>query len=331
MPAGYESKMHSNVPLVYILVLTYNGRRWLGDCITSILGLDYPNFKVAVIDNGSTDGSSTFVRTQFPQAYIIENGRNLGYARGFNTGLVYAYDQGADFFLVMNDDTIIDPHALSALVETAISQDRAGFVSGKVYYYDRPNVLQTVGKHLDPIRWSGGSIGWQETDTGQYDEVAERAFMDDVYMLVRREMYEGVGGYDPQFFLMAPQFDWQVRAKKKGWRLYYTPHAKIWHRVSMSTGGAGSPTNEYFYSRSTLIVMARHAGFKRYIRYWVWLGYHRSRSLAFGLRGVPNFNSRLAGWLGWIDGTLWLLHRRPTTGVPWMIQWLQKTSGVSGK
>ena len=317
-----EIRRVSNFPKVIAITLNWNGKEWLDDCLTSVLAMDYPNFETVMVDNGSTDGSVEFVGDKFPSVHVVETGSNLGYARGFNAGLTYAAANGAEYFLIMNNDTVIDQGAVSALVETAQSEERAGFVTGKIYFYDQPDTFQTVGKMEDPITWNGHHIGWMERDEGQYETVEERVFLDDVMTLVDRRLYDEVGGYDPQFFLQAEEIDWQARAKKKGWRFYYTPEAKLWHRVSMSMGGFGNPVGRYFDTRSHMVVMARHVSLSRFLRYYVHTGFEVLNS--FG-RGVAQFNwakvkPRLAMLLGFVSGTFWLVHRRPATRIPWIIQ-----------
>lgn len=309
-------------PKVFVITLNWNGKNWLGDCLSSILAMDYPNFEVVVVDNGSTDGSVEFVRQNFPTIYVIETGSNLGYARGFNAGLEYATQNGAQYFLIMNNDTVIDSGALTALVETIQNQPNAGFVTGKIYFYDHPDILQTVGKKEDPIRWNGDHIGSGEKDIGQYENIEERVFLDDVMTLVSRRMYDEIGGYDPQFFLQSEEFDWQVRAKRRGWKFYYTPKAKLWHRVSMSMGGFGNPIGRYFDIRSQMVVIARHGNLNQFIRYYIWTGFHVLNSFT---RGLLRFNwarlkPRLAMLLGFIAGTFWLIHRQPAKKLPLIIR-----------
>ena len=313
-------------PKVFVVTLNWNGREWLEDCLTSVLAMDYPSFEVVMVDNGSTDGSVEFVRQRFPAVHVVETGSNLGYARGFNAGLEYAAAGGAEYFLIMNNDTVIDRSALSALIETAQSREKAGFVTGKIYFYDRLDTFQSVGKKEDPIRWNGGHIGWGEKDIGQYETVEERVFLDDVMTLVDRRLYDEVGGYDPQFFLQCEEFDWQARAKAKGWKFYYTPRAKLWHRVSMSMGGFGSPIGRYFDTRSWMVVMARYMSPLRFLRYYFWTGFRVTDSLLRGLAQLKasKIKPRLAMWLGFLAGTFWLFHRRPSTGVPRLIRWLAR-------
>lgn len=321
-----DSSSESRVaPRVLVVTLNWNGRAWLGECLSSVLAMDYPRFEVALVDNGSTDDSVAFVRETFPAVHVVENPTNLGYARGFNRGLELGADRGFDFFLLMNNDTEIDRNALTALVECALSRPRAGFVTGKVYFHDRPGVLQTVGKLEHPVMWNGGHIGAGEADTGQYDSVAERPFIDDIFTLVVAELYRETGGYDPQFFLQGEEFDWQARAKALGWRFYYTPEAKLSHYGSLSMGGLGSPVSEYFFVRNHLVVLARNAGARRWLRAWGRFGVDRTRSLVSAVvRREDARRSRLAGWLGWAAGTLWLFHRRPATRVPTVIRALSR-------
>src|SRR4051794_12955466 len=91
-------------PRVCVVMSNYNGKSWLDECLRSVLALDYPNFEVVVVDNGSVDGSTEHVRTHFPAVTVITLARNRGYAGGINAGLVYAAAQGADYFLIMNND-----------------------------------------------------------------------------------------------------------------------------------------------------------------------------------------------------------------------------------
>ena len=109
-------KVNTN-PKVFAITLNWNGKKWLNDCLSSVLAMDYPNFEVVAVDNGSTDGSVDFIREKFHEVQVVETGRNLGYALGFNAGLQHAAAQGAEYFLIMNNDTVIDSQTLSALVK----------------------------------------------------------------------------------------------------------------------------------------------------------------------------------------------------------------------
>lgn len=311
-----------NIPKVFVLILSYNGVKWLKGCLPTVLGMDYLNYEVVVIDNGSSDDTQSFLRANFPQVQIVALQPNRGYAGGFDAGLEYAANLGADYFLVMNNDTEIDRHALTALVDAAEAQDRAGFVTGKVYFHDRRDVFQSVGKKDDPIQGSGDYIGYEEKDAGQYEALEERAFVDDVYTLVNRRLYDQIGGYDPQFYLQCEEFDWQLRAKEAGWKIYYTPHAKLWHYGSVTTGGVGSPVNNYFLERSRIIAIAKHKGWFHLFRYLVWSGSQALYRLVGSIIRMNRhtFKPRLARLLGILSGISWMVHRKPAKAVPELIR-----------
>jgi len=243
---------------VIVLILSYNGKYLLEEAIPSYLANDYSNFKLVVIDNGSKDGTKEWAEKKYPQVKVLSIEKNLGYSGGFNIGLKYAFtEQNADYVLISNNDIRADTNAISALVDTAEKYPKAGFVTGKVYYHDDNNRLQTVGKYDDKIRWNGDHIGRNEIDRGQYDQVAERPFIDDIFMLVSNKVYKDIGGYDPDLRFQAEEFDWLARAKKVGYKIYYTPYAKIWHKDSM-TIGKRSAFKAYYDARNPMLVILKH-------------------------------------------------------------------------
>ncbi len=253
---------------VIVLILSYNGKHLLEDSISSYLANGYQNFEVVVIDNGSVDGTKEWVGKNYPGVIVLRTDINLGYSGGFNLGLKYAFNNGkADFVVITNNDVKADSNVISELVKVALTDKSVGFVTGKVYYYDTPNVFQTIGKYEDPITWNGNHIGRNEADVGQYEEITERVFADDVFTLVSKELYADIGGYDTTFFLQGEEYDWQARAKAKGYKIIYTPFAKLWHKESM-TIGKRSPLKAYFDARNPGIVLLKHKSpvfFKKYL------------------------------------------------------------------
>jgi len=291
-------------PKVVVLILSYNGKYLLEEAIGSYLANDYPNYEVVVIDNGSRDGTSQYVETSWPQVQVIRTEKNLGYSGGANFGLQHAFEQRkADYVLFTNNDVRADDKIIQALVKTAISDERIGFTIGKVYYYDKPNVLHTVGKRYDEFRWNGGHIGRNETDTGQYDKVEERDWCDDIYWLINKKVYFEIGGYDTEFFLQGEDYDYQARARKAGYKIYYTPEAKLWHMTS-KTIGRGSAYVEYFNSRNSLIVQMKHRPKEKYLPF---IKAKRSELVKL----TPTYISRLRFhfvyrmWLGYYSALQW--------------------------
>lgn len=245
-------------PSVLVLILSYNGKALLEDSVGSYQACDYPNFRVAVIDNGSGDGTYSYLRQRFPQVLVIRTERNLGYSGGMNLGLAYAFDEhDFDYVLISNNDVKADPRIISALVNTAKAGGGVAFVTGKVYYSEQPDTFQTVGKHYHPILINGGHIGRGEKDQGQYDADRELAFCDDIFWLVSKKVYEATGGYDPEFILQAEDFDWQLRAKNAGFKIMFSHRAKLWHKESMTIGKQSSQ-KAYYDARNPMVAVMKN-------------------------------------------------------------------------
>lgn len=266
----------SEKPLVAVVTLNWNGAAFLQECVDSILASDHSNFRVIVVDNGSTDDSLGLLNDLYgsnPGVTVLKNGQNVGYSKGMNVGLKAGFEAiQADYCLVMNNDTRLDSHAISALVEVAEQGDKIAFVTGKVYYHEAPNTFQTVGKMSHPILINGDHIGRGEKDIGQYDFDRELAFCDDIFWLVSRQVYSETGAYDPEFFLQCEDYDWQLRAKKAGFRIIYAHKAKLWHKESM-TIGKRSPQKAYYDARNPLIAVMKNCEpdvVTRYLRIRTW-------------------------------------------------------------
>ena len=292
-------------PKVTVLILSYNGKELLKDSVSSYLANDYPNFEVVVIDNGSIDNTKEFVEKEFPKAKLIRLEKNRGYSGGFNFGLEYAFDKSkSKYAIITNNDVKADSKVISELVKVAEMDEMNGFVTGKVYYYDMPDTLQTVGKKEDPIYWNGGHIGSKEKDIGQYEHISERFFADDIYTLVSKKMYDEIGAYDTNFLFQSEEYDWQARAKEKGYKIMYAPGAKIWHKESM-TIGKQSPFKAFFDARNPMIVIMKYKSpefFKHFFR-----RYFKYNILKNSLVRIKKMRPRVAWsiWMGFFSGLKW--------------------------
>src|SRR5206468_3064279 len=138
------------------------GRDLTLDCLESLAQLDYPNYRVLVVDNGSYDGTSEAIRSQYPGVSVLENSENLGFAEGNNVGIRQALAEGADYVTLLNNDTVIDPQMLSALISVADSDEKIGIVGPMIYYYSDPEVIWSAGNAID---WRTGTLERLYADT----------------------------------------------------------------------------------------------------------------------------------------------------------------------
>lgn len=244
---------------VYIVLLNWNGWRDTIACVESCLALLYPRFRIIIVDNGSTDGSEAILRERFPGIELIQTGANLGFAGGNNVGIRYALEQGADYVWLLNNDTVVDAAALSALVQTAEGDAAIGMVGSKILYHDNPRLLWYAGAVLDPGRpYATHHRGLNEEDLGQYDAECVTGYITGCSLLARKEMAAAVGLLDAGLFLYFEDVDWSARATAAGWKLIYCPGSLVYHKVSLSVGGAASPMLLYYTARNRLYFTMRN-------------------------------------------------------------------------
>ncbi len=245
--------------LVYIIILNWNGFKDTIECVKSCSKLTYSHFRILVVENGSTDNSETVLREHFPNIEIIQTGSNLGFAGGNNVGIRHALTQGAEYVWLLNNDTTVDEDALPALVGTAESDLSIGMVGSKILLYDKQETIWFAGALHTPDRpYRPLHRGFLEKDRGQYDETVETCFITGCSLLVKRKLIEDIGVLAEELFLYFEDTDWCTRAKAGNWRLMYSPPSRVFHKVSISVGGAESPLMFYYSARNLLYFVKRH-------------------------------------------------------------------------
>lgn len=247
-------------PHVAVVVLCFNGRDDTLACLASLERTRWPRLSVIVVDNGSTDGTIDAVRSECPDVTAIRSEENLGFAEGNNVGLRAALDYGADYVLLLNNDTIADERLVAALVAEAQRRPDAGALCPLIRYVDPPDRIWYAGARYDPRTvHNGRHTGYGERDTGQYHTVREIGRATGAAMLVPREVVEKVGYLDSRLFLQVEDVEWSLRMRAAGYRILFVPAGQVWHHVSVASGGERAPDTAYYEMRNSLVVCARHA------------------------------------------------------------------------
>jgi GT2 family glycosyltransferase len=294
-------------PNVATVVLSWNGRDDTLACLESLAGLDWPRHHTIVVDNGSTDGTVAAIEAAHPDATVIATGRNLGFAEGNNVGLRAAMEAGADYVLLLNNDTLVARDLLRQLVAEAERRPDAGAFCPLIYYLDEPDRIWYAGARFDARRGHNGRhTGYGERDTGQYDRPREIGRATGAAMLVRRAVIDEVGLLDGDLFLQVEDVEWSLRMRQAGWRVFFVPAAKVWHKVSVATGGEHAPATAYYEMRNTLAVCDRYAplrgvsAVRRRAAIWGVAVLHSRR----GRRPTENLRAVVEGWRDYRDGRL---------------------------
>jgi hypothetical protein len=227
--------MRTKHPLVIVVVLNWNLPGETVACVNSLLDGDYPHQQVLVVDNGSTDDSvSQFRRCFGDQIDIVEIGVNLFYAGGNNVGIRWALEAGADFVLILNNDTIVASDMVSQLVRTAQDCPDVGVVAPMIYFGDDPLRIWALGSQRYCWLPIPRDVGRGEIDHGQYTTPFEVDYVTGCAMMVRRSVFTQVGPFDPNYRMYYEDADLCARVQQAGFALFVEPRAKVWHRVSAS-------------------------------------------------------------------------------------------------
>lgn len=261
-----EIPLVRNTPKIAIVILNWNGKEDTLECLASVGQLDYPNYEVIVVDNGSTDDSVNAIRTKFPQFSVLETKKNLGYAGGNNVGIRQALDHEAEFILVLNNDTVVSPQILNKLVSSAYQHPDVGFLGARLLYHDRPEFVW-----FDSAQWNASVNqfeypGQNENVSGLSMSDHETDYVCGAALFVRAETARQIGLMDERYFLVWEEVDWCYRAREAGWRNIVVPQAVLWHKVGVSFGGEDSPLRTYFAVRNSLLWYGRHAGLRAWLQ-----------------------------------------------------------------
>jgi GT2 family glycosyltransferase len=243
--------------LVSVVIVNWNGRHLLPECLDSVFQQTFRDFEVIVVDNGSQDGSGEFVRSSYPAVILISLQTNRGFAGGSNAGMRAA---SGDYIALLNNDTRTDPGWLAGLVAAAERSPSAGMWACKILSYDDPGVIDNVGLliYRDGLARGKGRL---ERDHGQYDQAGEALFPSGCAGLYRRRMLDEIGLFDEEFFAYADDVDLGLRARLAGWGCIYVPEARVYHRYSASSSTYSS-FKAFLVERNRVWVLLKYYPFE---------------------------------------------------------------------
>src|SRR5262245_4077655 len=253
--ASVRNPRYATDDFVSVIVVNFNGKRFLADCLGALERQTLPRhrFEVVVIDNGSTDGSAEFVHGTFPGVHFIAMERNLGFTGANNAGFRLARGR---YVVLLNNDTRVAPDWLGALVRSAEPADVGG-VAARIVFRSDPTVINSTGLNL--LRDGRGA----DRDVRQSDRRTQRP-AGEVFggcgasVLLKRELIDDVGGFDPGLFMYYEDLDLAWRARLRGWRFVYAPEALVEHVC----GGSSEPASPFLtrqIERNRALVNLRNA------------------------------------------------------------------------
>jgi len=238
--------------LVSVVILNWNGKAFIQGCIESVLGQDYKNMEIIVVDNASTDGSPDMIESEYKDVVLLRNKDNLGFGGGNDVGIKYAH---GDYIVMLNNDTELDKSCISEMKKAIEKDEKYGSCASKIYLKFEEDTLDAAGIVVYP---DGLSIGRGRLERGYLYNKEEEVFCaSDCCCMYRRAMLEDIKlhtfdeYYDCDFFAYADETDIGWRAQIRGWRCIFTPKAKVYHMHSASAG-TYSPFKAFLVERNRI-------------------------------------------------------------------------------
>lgn len=247
-------------PKVASVILAYNNYSDTEECLRSVLASDYPALTVWLVDNGSEDGTAQKVVEAFPTVRLVQTGRNLGVAGGFNAGIVPALRAGADYVFILNNDTVVEPNLIHVLVREAQLHPEAGILMPKILYYDARNRIWSVGARYRRFPPAIVMIGLDQPDGPAYATPRILEYAPTCGLLIPREVFVRVGLLDDGYFFFYDDWDYSLRVRRAGYTIRYVPEARLYHKVSRTIQQGGrSPFFWRTWGRSGARFYRRHS------------------------------------------------------------------------
>lgn len=251
-----KDETNQSEPKVSIIILHLNDQSALRACLRSCQSIQYGNYEIIVIENGSSvpldldelKGLSGHV------SQIIKSPVNVGYAKGNNLGIRTALDHGSDYVMLLNDDTEVAPNFLAVLVRVGNENDYVGALGPCIYYFDEPKRVWFAGARLDYHTCQVADAQYGRVKQEGQPTVFASDWLTGCCMLMKKQAIDMVGLLDERFFIYWEDVDWGLRLHASGLRNVVVPSANIWHKISVTMGGADSPRKVYHKTRSHLLL-----------------------------------------------------------------------------
>ena len=240
----------TSLPMVQIVIVNWNGKDDLLECLASIGRLNYPktNYNVLVVDNGSNDGSQTAVSKNYPDVCLLQNNKNIGYVKAVNQGIEYSLDHRVDFIWIFNNDVIVQEDSLNKLTEIGQQDRTIGVIAPIIYSYDNIEEIVNAGYKIN--YWIGKlkklKYG-RDVFKSCKDKIAEVDSNMGCSNLINIQVFKAVGLFRPIYELYFEETDFNVRARQKGHRTVVVKDAKVWHKEA-------STMNRFMLRRAYLLL-----------------------------------------------------------------------------
>ena len=261
---------------VSVVVPNWNGINLVAMCLDSLKALDFEDFEVILIDNGSVDGSQKMIENDYPWVQLVKLTKNMGFAFACNKG--YRASSG-DYVVLLNNDIEVDPGWLRELYEGMERHPECGMGTSRMMFLHDREVFYNTGD-LFHVWSAGGGRGQGEKDVGQFDREEYVFGACAGAGIYRRTMIESIGLFDEDFFIFAEDVDLNFRAQQRGFKTVYLPSAKVYH-IGTATVGLYSDRYVYLCKRNDVFVLVKNYSIAMFFKYFVSILRHQLQDIRY--------------------------------------------------
>lgn len=240
---------------VAIIILNWNQYKDTKECIDSLKKVDFPNFDIYIVDNGSKDGSIDRLKQEYKNVDFAVNPMNLGFAQACNVGIQLAKEKkDYEYYLLLNNDTTVEPDFLSILVDEAKKKNNCLVASPKIMFYSNPKKIWFLGGFYSIIGKPYHKY-YGQVEPPDISSAFEADWVSGCSMLIKKEAIDTIGFLDPDYFNNFEDVDYCLRLRKRGFKIIVVPQSKIYHKFAASMGGKYSPFYTYYRARNILLFL----------------------------------------------------------------------------
>ena len=242
---------------VSIIIVSWNGKKLLQDCIASIKKLTYKNYEIVISDNGSTDGSIEYVKKLkrlMKNITLVENGENLGFAEGNNVAVEKAT---GDLIFFLNNDAFVNPKCLEPLIKKLNSDKKIAAVQPKILCYPEKDVIDSAGSYFLNTGFLY-HFGHNKKDSSKYNAESEVFSMKGAAMLYKKSVLDKIGVFDNGYFAYFEETDLCHRTWLAGYKILYIPTSEVYHKGGMTSKRMLSSFIQYHSYKNRIFTLLKN-------------------------------------------------------------------------
>lgn len=274
--------MDKSLPLVSVIIVNYNGRNFVSNCIESILKNNYNNYEIIVVDNASSDNTVSFIKRKFSnQSKLIKTlvlKKNFGPAKARNEGVNIANGKYIGF---LDNDTEVDPNWIIEAIKEFEKDKKFGIIQCKLLLLKDPNRIDYAGEYIGQTGFLVHRAGFHEIDVGQYNQNVEILAAKSAGMFIRKEAFEKIGGFDDDYFIFVEETDLGWRSWLMGYKSIFCSTSIVYHLFSTTKDIVDKNSNNYLVrfhgTKNYIMTLIKNLGFRQLIytlpiHGMIWLG-----------------------------------------------------------